>query len=152
MRKMKAALLTGMLLCMQFLWAQTTVTGRVADARDGSPLPGVTVTVKNTNLSTVTGADGAFSLNAPENSTLVFSYVGYQNLEQPASGTMSVGLSRSENALSEVVVVGYGTRIRRNVTASISRVTNPIFRTSRYHPLNQHCKAVLPGVYQPGKR
>jgi TonB-linked SusC/RagA family outer membrane protein len=129
MRKLKAAMLAGLLLCMQFLWAQSVVTGRVTDARDGSPLSGVTVTVKNTNLSTVTGADGAFSLNAPAGSTLVFSYIGYQNVEQAADGaTVNVGLARGENQLSEVVVVGYGTRLRRDVTSSISKVTNRDFQ------------------------
>jgi TonB-linked SusC/RagA family outer membrane protein len=129
MRKLKAAMLAGLLLCMQFLWAQSVLNGRVTDARDGSPLPGVTVTVKNTSASTVTGADGTFSLNAPAGSTLVFSYIGYQNVEQAADGsTVNVGLARGENQLSEVVVVGYGTRLRRDVTSSISKVNNRDFQ------------------------
>lgn len=128
MSKLKAAMLTGFLFCMQFLWAQTQVTGRVSDARDNTPLPGVTVTIKNTNLSTVTGPDGTFSLSAPAGSTLLFSFVGYQSLERDANGDLNIGLLRGENSLSEVVVVGYGTRIRKDVTSSISRVTNRDFQ------------------------
>src|SRR6476661_6106031 len=105
MSKLKAAMLSGLLLCMQFLWAQTQVTGRVTDARDGSPLSGVTVTVKNSNQSAVSGSDGSFSLNAPATSRLVFSYVGYQSVEQAAAGTMNVALSPGNNQLNEVVVV-----------------------------------------------
>lgn len=123
MRKLRAALLLALLVCAQLLWAQTAVTGRVTDARDGSPLSGVTITIKNTNVSAVTGADGRFSLNAAENSTLVFSYVGYQNVERPAAGTVNVALTRGDNALSEVVVVGYGTRLRRDLTGSVAKVS-----------------------------
>ncbi|HUP12495.1 MAG TPA: TonB-dependent receptor plug domain-containing protein, partial [Niastella sp.] len=122
MRKLKAAMLVGMLFCMQFLWAQTQVSGKVTDARDGNPLPGVTITIKNSNLSTVTGTDGSFSLNAPDGSTLVFSYVGYQGIERPASGTLNVALAPGSNALTEVVVVGYGTRARRDITGSVAKV------------------------------
>lgn len=123
MRQMKTALLTGLLFCMQFLWAQTQVTGRVTDARDNTPLAGVTVSIKNTELSTITGTDGSFSLSAPAGSTLVFSYIGYQNVERAAGSDLSVGLSRGENALSEVVVVGYGTRIRRDLTGAVAKVS-----------------------------
>ncbi len=73
MRKLRSLFLIGLLFGTQLLWAQTQVTGKVTDARDGSPLPGVTVSIKNTNFSTITGADGSFSLSAPAKSSLVFS-------------------------------------------------------------------------------
>lgn len=128
MEKLKLLILLGLLFCIQILWAQNVVTGRVTDAKDGTPLLNVTVTIKNTNLSTVTGTDGTFSLNAPVTSTLVFSYVGYQNIERAATGDLNVTLTQGENALSEIVVVGYGTRIKREVTSSISRITNRDFQ------------------------
>ena len=127
MRNLKLLLLMGLLCVMQFLWAQSPVTGKVTDARDGSPLSGVTVTIKNTTSSTVTGADGAFTISAPANSTLVFSYIGYQTLEREAGNVLVVALAPGENALSEVVVVGYGTRIKREVTSSISKISNRDF-------------------------
>ncbi len=83
MRKLKSLFLIGLLLTVQLLWAQTQVTGRVTDARNGSPLPGVTVSIKNSNVATTTAPDGTFSLSAPANSSLIFSYVGYQNIEGP---------------------------------------------------------------------
>ncbi|HEY0057562.1 MAG TPA: TonB-dependent receptor [Flavisolibacter sp.] len=128
MRKLQSLLLLGLVCLSQVLWAQTTVTGRVTDAREGTPLPGVTVLIKNSTASTTTGTDGTFSINAPANSVLVFSYVGYQNQERPANGDLNIGLSQGNNSLSEVVVVGYGTRIRREVTSSISKVTNRDFQ------------------------
>src|SRR6476469_1033809 len=101
MRKLIAAMVLGMLLCMQLLWAQNQVTGRVTDARDNNPLAGVTVTIKETRQSAVTSNEGTFSINAPANSTLVFSYVGYQTVERPASGTVNVVLTpRANDALN----------------------------------------------------
>ncbi len=76
MRKLKSLFLVGLLGLTQLLWAQTQVTGRVTDARDGSPLPGVTVSVKKSNIATTTANDGSFSIDAPANSILVFSYNG----------------------------------------------------------------------------
>lgn len=128
MRKLKSIMLMGCLLCMQFLWAQTVVTGRVTDARDGTPLPGVTVTIKNTNQSTVTAADGTYSISVPANGRLIFSYVGYQNVEVGADNAGAVTLTQGENSLNEVVVVGYGTKIKRDVTSSISKINNRDFQ------------------------
>jgi len=128
MRKLKSLFLLGMLCSIQILWAQTAVTGRVTDARDGSPLPGVTVSIKNSNLSTTTANDGSFSISAPDNSVLIFSYVGYQNIERAASSSMNLSLTQGDNALTEVVVTGYGTKIRRDITSSISKITNRDFQ------------------------
>ncbi|RZK60507.1 MAG: SusC/RagA family TonB-linked outer membrane protein, partial [Hymenobacter sp.] len=100
------------------------VSGRVTDAK-GAGLPGVTVLVKGTTNGTSTGADGGFSLSAPENSTLVFSSVGFKTQELPVTGatsTIAVRLSDDQQALNEVVVVGYGTQTRQEVTTSVASV------------------------------
>ena len=124
MKHLKVTMLTGFLFCMQFLWAQTQVTGRVTDARNNTPLADVTVSIKNTNLSAVTGADGSFSLNAPAGSTLIFSYVGFQSVERAAESNMNVALALGTgNDLNEVVVVGYGTRLRRDLTGAVAKVS-----------------------------
>jgi TonB-linked SusC/RagA family outer membrane protein len=129
MKRILSLLLFGMLCTVQILSAQTTVTGRVTDSRDGSPLSGVTVSIKNTNVSATTGTDGTFSLAAPANSALLFSYVGYQTLERQASAaSMNISLAQGTNSLTEVVVVGYGTRSKRDVTSSISKITNRDFQ------------------------
>ena len=124
MRKLYG-LLTGLfLLCYVTALAQTReVTGRVTDANDGSPLPGVTVKVKDASASTTTGADGSFRMNVPENATtLVFSSIGFTELEMAISSLMNVSLTKQDRVLSEVVVVGYGETIKRSVTGSIAKI------------------------------
>ncbi len=120
----KIVLLLGLVCAFPLLWAQSTIKGTVVDTKDGAPLPGVTVTVKNTRTAAVTAADGSFSIVAPANSTLQFSSVGYQVLEAKAAGNLSIRLTQGENSLSEVVVTGYGSRIKKDITGSIARVSS----------------------------
>ncbi|WP_324671172.1 TonB-dependent receptor [Hymenobacter sp. GOD-10R] len=104
--------------------ADVPVSGRVTQA-NGTGLPGVTVVVKGTTLGTSTGADGSFSLNVPEGSTLVVSSVGFIKKEVPLSGattSLVISLVEDRQALSEIVVVGYGTQERGSVTGAISSV------------------------------
>jgi TonB-linked SusC/RagA family outer membrane protein len=105
--------------------ADVPVSGRVTGP-DGSGLPGVTVLVRGTTLGTSTNADGAFSLTAPEGSTLVFSFVGYttQTATVAASGPISISLKEDTQKLNEVVVVGYGTQQRGSVTGAVSSVSS----------------------------
>jgi TonB-dependent starch-binding outer membrane protein SusC len=100
-----------------------TISGTVTD-NSGKGVPGVTVSIKGTNIATQTDANGQYRLSGPPNSTLVFSSVGYEHLESSAAGktAMDVTLTPSSNNLSEVVVIGYGTARRRDVTGSISTV------------------------------
>ena len=104
------------------LAADVTVTGRVLGQANGEGLPGVTVLQKGTANGTSTSADGAFSLVVPEGSTLVFSAIGFIKRELPAAATMNVTLATDTKALAEVVVVGYGTQQRANVTGAINTV------------------------------
>ncbi|MFL5786677.1 MAG: SusC/RagA family TonB-linked outer membrane protein [Flavisolibacter sp.] len=123
MGKLKLALLTVLLFTVHSVWAQRKVTGRVTD-RDGTALPGVTVSVKNTKNATVTANDGTYSISAQANNTLVFSSVGYQNIELSASSdNVNATLTIGTNSLSEVVVVGYGSRSKRDLTGSISKIS-----------------------------
>ncbi len=105
---------------------EISVTGNITDKNDGSGLPGVNIVVKGTNLGTITDADGKYSIVAPdENSTLVFSYVGFLTQEIPVNGrsVVDVALIADNIQLSELIVVGYGTREKRDITGSVSRVT-----------------------------
>src|SRR5699024_4858856 len=83
--------------------------GTVVDA-DGNPLIGVTIRVKGTNQGTITGEDGKFSLEVPENATVVVSFVGYQTkeIEIGSDTQISVQLESSAKQLEDLVVVGYG--------------------------------------------
>ncbi|HEY0898758.1 MAG TPA: SusC/RagA family TonB-linked outer membrane protein [Sphingobacteriaceae bacterium] len=104
-------------------WAQTkTVSGKVTDKQDGSPLIGVSVKVKNSGTGTSTGVDGSFSIAVPEGSpSLVFTYIGYNTLEVAVAGrgTVNVALETNQTALNEVVVVGYGSQKKSDVTGGV---------------------------------
>lgn len=106
--------------------AQTrAVSGRVADRSTGEGLPGVTVVLKGSNNGVSTNSDGSFTLTVPATGgTLVFSSIGYVSVER-AIGTdnqVSVSLSADSKQLSEVVVTGYGTQERRDITGSIASI------------------------------
>lgn len=121
------SLIVGILMLItQISYAQErTVTGTVKDAKDGIALPGVTVKVKGAPTGTVTTADGTFRVNVPPSAnTLVFSFVGYGDQEVNITNQtdVSVSLSTGNKELSEVVVVGYGTQTKRDVTGSISKI------------------------------
>ncbi|MBC7446432.1 MAG: TonB-dependent receptor [Hymenobacteraceae bacterium] len=101
------------------------VAGRVLQT-NGEGLPGVTVRVKGGTVGTATDPDGRFALTVPEGSTLIFSIIGYDTKEvavQGATTALEVSLATDEQALSEVVVVGYGTQERTSVTGAVSSVS-----------------------------
>ena len=107
--------------------AQTIqVSGKITSKSTGEALTGATVSVKGTSIATITDAEGNFQINVPNrNSTLVVSYVGMasQEIPVPANGAINVQLEQSARGnLDEVVVVGYGTQRKANVTGSISSV------------------------------
>jgi TonB-dependent starch-binding outer membrane protein SusC len=130
MRKLTGIILCLALLSWEMLYAQTReITGRVMDSRNNSPLAGVTIRAKNNTATTVSQPDGTFRLTVPQDvTTLVFSYAGFTEQEQAiGSGPMEITLVSGGN-LSEVVVVGYGTRLKRDVTSSISKISNRDFQ------------------------
>ncbi len=101
---------------------QTTVTGTVTDD-NGKALANVTVKVKGTTTTALSGNDGTFTIKVSKNNpTLVFSYIGFDQKEIPVDGktNVSVSLVNAQKALDEVVVIGYGTQKQRNVTGSIA--------------------------------
>lgn len=102
------------------------ITGKVTDARDGAALTGVTVIAKGTTTGAQTNANGTYSLSvAPGVTTLVFSSIGFNSLEVEISGrtTVDVVLTVNPAALSEVVVIGYGTSRKKDLTGSVVSVT-----------------------------
>lgn len=105
--------------------AQTTVSGVVSDQT--GPLPGVSVLVQGTTNSVATDFDGSFTLsNVSEKAILTFSYIGYktQNITVGGRQKLIVSLQEDLNTLNEVVVVGYGTMKRKDLTGSVSTVTS----------------------------
>jgi TonB-dependent SusC/RagA subfamily outer membrane receptor len=122
----RCAALLLMMLYAPWALAQdnVTVTGKVTSQENNSALPGVNVVVKGSTTGTTTGADGSYTISAPSGSTLVFSFIGFVN-EEVAIGnrtTVNVSLVSDIQALSEVVVIGYGEKSRKLLTESIGTV------------------------------
>ncbi len=101
-----------------------TVKGRVIDANN-EPLIGVSVKAKNATIGTITDIDGNYEINAPEHSVLVFSYLGYtaQEVTVGSKATIDVTLEENVNALDEVVVIGYGTVKKKDLTGAVGAVS-----------------------------
>ncbi|GAB2796486.1 TonB-dependent receptor [Rhabdobacter roseus] len=103
---------------------EQTVKGRITDEA-GASLPGVSVVVKGTQRGTTSNADGEFELSVPgSSSVLVFSFVGYQSKEMTVGSqtTLAISLLPSDNALEEVVVVGYGSVRKSDLTGSVAQL------------------------------
>ena len=112
-----------LMLSASTLHAQNTVSGKITDAESGESLPGVNVVVKGSTIGTVTDIEGSYSLSVPDGETiLVFSSVGYlgQEVAVGNQSTLNVTMTPDIQSLSEVVVVGYGTQEKRDVTAAIA--------------------------------
>ncbi|WP_295117424.1 SusC/RagA family TonB-linked outer membrane protein [uncultured Chitinophaga sp.] len=104
--------------------AQVPVSGVVTDDR-GQPLPGVSVNVKGTSLGVMTNENGRFTLNVPSaNDTLLFTYIGFSSQQRALAGrtSLNITLVASSSNLSEMVVIGYGTQKKQNVTGAIASV------------------------------
>lgn len=124
----KLLLLTWMMLSFfQFAFAQQReVTGQVTDARDGSPIAGATVKERGGKAATITNSSGNFTLTvSPKAKALVVSSVGYADNEVAISGsTVNVAMAQATESLDEVVVIGYGTKIKRDVIGSVVKVSS----------------------------
>ncbi|MCC3153616.1 SusC/RagA family TonB-linked outer membrane protein [Hymenobacter sp. BT770] len=138
------------ILCPLLGQAQTNraVSGKVTDA-NSTGLPGVTVLVPGTTVGTSTGADGAFTLQVPETATaLSFSFVGYATQQVDITGKTSVQVALKEDAqgLSEVVVVGYGTARKQDVTGAVAVIGEKDFNKGTFTSPDQLIQGRVSGV------
>jgi TonB-dependent starch-binding outer membrane protein SusC len=136
------------LLCTLQVWAQRAITGRVTDDK-GAPLPNVSVQIKGTNTGTVTNSDGTYSLTVPANGrTLVFSAVdmGTEEVTIGSQTTINTSLSSQDKNLQEVVVVGYGTQRRTEVTGNVSSIAGNKLRDQPLQSFEQGLSGRAPGV------
>jgi len=113
-----------LLLCGQVFAQNIAVKGRVTDAANGETLIGVSIKVKGGTQGTSTDATGAFSINVAPTATLVLTYIGFEPIEVPVNNqtTLNVKMKTSASALEEVVVVGYGTQRKSDVTGSVAKI------------------------------
>lgn len=124
LRKARYAVVLLLMAATTAFAQNSVVTGRVTAQDDGSPVPGVNVLEKGTNNGTVTDADGNYRISVGTGSTLVFSFVGYVTQETSVGGQSSINISLASDvtSLSEVVVVGYGTQEKKELTSSVSNI------------------------------
>lgn len=120
---MRCGLFIAMMGFVSTLYAQNVVSGTITDDA-GAPLPGVSILVKGTNTGTTTDNDGGYSLSAPEDAVLVISFIGYQTQEVPVGNRTSIAITMQPDveALQEVVITGYTTENRRDVSGAVSTV------------------------------
>ncbi|MBO9657555.1 MAG: TonB-dependent receptor [Chitinophagaceae bacterium] len=102
---------------------EVRVTGKVTSSA-GAPLAGVSVSIKGSSVGTVTDENGSYALTVPDDATIQFTSIGYQLLEEKVNGrtTIDVTLQAAETSLNEVVVVGYSTQRKRDLTGSVASV------------------------------
>lgn len=106
------------------VYYQSAVTGTVISKADGMPLPGATVMVKGSTINTQTDLDGKYSIAAPADAVLVFSFTGFKTIEVPLKGQTSIDVSLEDGLteLEEVVVIGYGKMKKKDLTGSVVQV------------------------------
>ena len=124
------------------------ITGRVTDSK-GNPLPGVTVVLKGTTTGTTTDFDGKFQLNVNKlEGTLAFSYIGFTTVELPISGKTEFNITLKEDILSldEVVVVGYGTQKKVNLTGAVDAVSGKTLENRPVTTISQAIQGVSPNL------
>lgn len=138
------------ILCIPFVSAaQEQFTGTVSDSVSGSPLPGVSVNIKGTTTGTATDANGNFSLSAEnENAVLVFSLLGYTSKEVPAQSgqALQVRLGTGSESLSEVVVVGYGTQRKVNLTGAVGTADGDVLENRPIANVGEGLQGVIPNL------
>ena len=141
----KAMFFVFFLLCSAVMMAQNKVSGTVLDAT-GEPLIGVSVLEAGTNNGVVTNFDGNFTLTVKQGAKLTFSYVGYLSQTIPAKNGMKVTLEEDNKVLNEVVVVGYGTMRRKDVTSSITTVKAEDLNRGVFTDPGQMLQGKVPGL------
>ncbi len=148
MKKRKLILYVCFLCFASFTLAQTTVTGKVSDSQN-SPLPGASVLEKGTANGTTTDFDGNFTIEvSDQNAILEVSYLGYVTTEFPLDGNSNVSIQLVEDAtqLEDIVVVGYGTQKKSDVTGSIASIKSEDFNKGVVANPGQLIQGKLAGV------
>ncbi|MFY0713775.1 TonB-dependent receptor [Seonamhaeicola sp. NFXS20] len=130
------------------LFAQTTVKGTVTEKSTSIPLPGVNVVIKNTTTGTATDFDGAYQIEANKGDILVFSFIGYQSTEIVFDGqkTLDVQLTEDTAQLDEIVIIGYGSVKKEDLTGTVDLVTDEDFNDGPIVSAQQLISGKIAGV------
>ena len=138
------------LMAHSALGQEVTVSGRVTDTQGNEPLPGVNVIVQESTVGTVTDIDGEYSLEVPSSeSVLVFSFVGYLSQEVTVGNQNSINISLAEDQaqLDEVVVIGYGTQKKSDLTGAVARVDGESIQNKSYTQVTEMLSGQVAGIY-----
>lgn len=124
------------------------VSGTVTDSESGKPLEGVSVMVKGSNAATSTDAEGKYTIAVPGNATLTFTYVGFSGEDIPVNNRkrIDVPLKVSQTSLNDVVVVGYGSQVKREVTGAVQTISGKDFKDIPVSQVTQKLQGRLAGV------
>ena len=135
------------LLGSSALHAQNIVTGRITD-KEGQVLPGVNVLKKGTTTGTSTDANGTYSLEAESTDILVVSFIGYQSQELTVGNRSTINIQMEEDVstLEEVVVVGYGTQKKSDLTGAVASISGDKMRSMVTANVNQALQGRIAGV------
>ena len=127
---------------------QHEITGEVVDAATGSPLIGVTIREKGSSSGTTTDVNGKFSLNVSDNSVLQISFLGYTSLEVPVNGrsNVQIKLSVSTTSLNQLVVVGYGTEVKKDLTGAVNSFSSKELTRRQVASTSNLLEGLAPGV------
>ncbi|MCP2043577.1 TonB-dependent receptor [Pontibacter sp. HSC-36F09] len=134
-------------MALAFMQDQATIKGKVVDDQ-GMPLPGASIVEKGTTNGVTSDADGNFTIKAGLNTVLVVSYLGYKSQEVEVAGqtNLTIGLEMDATGLGEVVVVGYGTQKKENLTSAISTIRAKDIVTTTSSSLAQSLQGKVPGL------
>lgn len=150
--RIKTNLLLFVMLVFGFYSSQAQdfrITGKIQNSVTGEPLVGATVSVKNSSISTLTNDAGSYLINVPApGSILVVSFVGMKSLEQAVhgAGVLNLNLNPAGSDMGEVVVIGYGSLTKRNLTTAVSTVSAKTIETLPVYSLDQALQGTAPGV------
>jgi TonB-linked SusC/RagA family outer membrane protein len=135
-------------LSLPILHAQTTTIKGVVTDENNQPLPGASLVVKGTTNGTQTDFDGNYTIDAKNNAILVISYIGYENKNVSIQGktTINVSLVPSSNQIDEVVIIGYGTQKKSDLTGAVSAVSSKDIDKYTYNDASQALQGRMAGV------
>ena len=124
------------------------ISGTVTDAQSEEPLPGVNIVVEGTTIGTTTNMDGEYSIEAPADATLVFTFVGYQEQTIDVNGRteINISLQQAVTELEEVVAVGYGTQKKENLTGAVDMASAERLESRPIRSLGEGMQGVIPNL------